>query len=81
MTSAQNSNPRDIAIGFVPFFEQKIQRLLKTFKDIFRIFEGLHSVQKKSLESMSFLVLPHQDNFIPEVFVFAPFPLQFSLNC
>ena len=30
---------------------------------------------------MSFLVLPHQDNFIPEVFVFAPFPLQFSLNC
>ena len=59
--------------GSIPFFEQKIQGL---FKDTFCIFQGLHSVQSLCL----FLVLPHQENFIPKVFVFAPFPLQFLLN-
>ena len=59
--------------GFIPFFEQKIQGL---FKDTFCIFQGLHSVQSLCL----FSVLPHQENFILKVFVFAPFPLQFFLN-
>ena len=31
------------------FFEPKIQGLLKTFKDTFPIFQGLHSVQKRAL--------------------------------
>ena len=55
--------------GFAHFFEQKIQRLFKarTFKDTFPIFQGLHSVRKKSLESMSFLVLPQHEQFYPEV--------------
>ena len=59
--------------GFIPFFEQKIQGL---FKDTICIFQGLLSVQSLCL----FLVLPHQENFILTVFVFAPFPLQFFLN-
>ena len=36
-------------------------------------------MQKKSQESMSFLVLSHQENFMPKVFEFVPFPLQFPL--
>ena len=71
-TSCKSGKPT----GFAPFFEQKIQGL---FKDTFLIFQGLHSMHKKSLESMSFLVLPHQENFIPKVFQFVPFPLQFPL--
>ena len=52
--------------GFVPFFEQKIQEL---FKD----FQGLHSVQKRAL-SLSFLVPPQHEQFHPEgLSVFAPF--------
>ena len=40
--------------GFLPVFEQKIQGL---FKGTFPIFQGLYLLQK-SLNSMSFLVLP-----------------------
>ena len=35
--------------GFIPFFKPKIQGLIKTFKDTFPIFQGLHSVQKRAL--------------------------------
>jgi len=64
--------------GFVPLSEQKIQRL---FKDIFQIFQGLHSVQKRALSLCLFLALPHQEEFYPEgLFVFTPFPLQFPLT-
>ena len=63
-TSCKSGKPT----GFVPFFQQKIQEL---FKD---------SIQcKKRAQSLClFLVLPHQENFIPKVFVF-PFPLPFPL--
>ena len=40
--------------GSYPFLNKK-------FKDTFPIFQGRHSVQKKSLESMSFLVLPQHE--------------------
>ena len=38
----------------------------RAFKDTFPIFEGLHSVQKTSLESMSYLVLPQHESFHSE---------------
>ena len=55
--------------GSVPFLNKKLKDFSRTFNDIFRIFQGLHSVKKKSLESMSFLVLPHQEEFFPKVFL------------
>ena len=58
--------------GFVSFFEQKIQGLWRTH---FSFFKDYIQCKKRALSLCLFLVLPHQ-----EVFVFAPFPFQFSLN-
>ena len=72
-----------ICSGFIPFFEQKIQGLFKGFQGhISHFSRTIFSAKKEpSVESMFFfLVLPHQENFHPKVYVFAPFPLQFSLN-
>ena len=64
--------------GFVPFVEQKI---LWTFQGHISNFSRTSFSAKKSLESMSFLALPHQQEFYPEgLSVFTPFPLQFPLN-
>ena len=49
--------------GFVPFFEQKIQGPLK---DTFCFFQGLHSVQKKILESMLFFSSSTSREFYPK---------------
>ena len=65
---------------FVPFLNKKFKDFSRTFKDTFRIFKGLHAVQKRAW-SLSFFVLPHHEKFYPEgLSVFASFPLQFSLN-
>ena len=47
-------------------FQQKIQGLFKNFQGHIAHFSKTHSVQKKSLESMSFLVLPQHEYFYPE---------------
>ena len=47
--------------GSYPFLNKKFTNFSRTFKDTFPIFQGRHSVQKKSLESMSFLVLPQHE--------------------
>ena len=47
--------------GSYPFLNKKFKNFSRTFKDTFPIFQGRHSVQKKSLESMSFLVLPQHE--------------------
>ena len=53
--------------GFVPCFEQKIQRLFKDFQGhISHYFQGLNSVQKNNLESMPFLLLQQQEQYYPE---------------
>ena len=52
--------------GFVPFFEQKIQGLFRTFKDSIKCI--------KKPWALSFLVSPQQEQFHPEgLSVFAPF--------
>ena len=43
--------------GSYPFMNKNS----RIFKDTFPIFQGLHSVQKKTLESMSFFVLPQHE--------------------
>ena len=48
------------------FFNKEFKDYSSTFRDIFSIFQGLHSVQKKSLESMSFLILPQHEEYYPE---------------
>ena len=53
----------NLSAEFVPFFEQKIQGL---FKDTFRIFQGLRTVQKKSNESTSFFSSSTSEGFYPE---------------
>ena len=52
-----------LASGFVPFFEQKIQGL---FKGTFPISSRTPFSAKKSLESISFLVLPQHEQFCNE---------------
>ena len=47
--------------GFVPFFEQKIQRLYKDFKGHFPHFSSTRFSARKSLKSMSFLVLSQHE--------------------
>ena len=61
--------------GLVPFFvNKKFKNFSKAYKDTFPIFHGLHSVQKKSLESMSFKELPQHEQSYPEgLSVFAAF--------
>ena len=44
-----------------PFLDKKFKNFSRTFKDTFPIFQGLHSVQKKSLDSMSFLALTQHE--------------------
>ena len=67
-----------INLGFVPLVEQKI---LRTFQGHISNFSRTSFSAKKSLESMSFLALPHQEEFYPEgLSVFTPFPLLFPLN-
>ena len=64
-----------------PFLNKKFKEFSRTFKTTCPIFQGLHSVQKKTLESMSFLVLPQHEQFYPQgLSVFVPFPLEFYLN-
>ena len=57
--------------GFVSFFEQKVQGLLRTH---LTIFQGLHSaVQKRVLSLCLFSVLPQHEQFYPEgLSMFAP---------
>ena len=56
------------------FLNKKFKDFSRTFKDTFPIFQGLHSMPKKSVEFMSFLVLPQHEQFYPEdISVFAPF--------
>ena len=73
---ALNVSPYNLASflqGSYPFLNKKFKDFSRSFKDIFRIFQGLHSVQKRALSICLLLVLQHQ-----EIFVFAPFPFQFS---
>ena len=59
--------------GFVPFFKLKTQRLFKDFQKHISHFPRTPFSAKKSLESMSFLVLPQHEQFYPEgLSVFAP---------
>jgi len=72
-TSCKSGKPT----GFVPFFEQKIQGL---FKDTFRVFQGLYSMQKKSLESMSFFSSSTSREFYPEGLCVCSFSFTVSLS-
>ena len=66
---------------FIPFFEQKIQGLFKDFQKHVSHFSRSPFSAKKSLESVSFLVLPQHEQFYPQgLSVFVPFPLEFYLN-
>ena len=59
--------------GFVPFFKLKTQRLFKDFQKHISLFPRTPFSAKKSLECMSFLVLPQHEQFYPEgLSVFAP---------
>ena len=49
-----------------PFLNKKFKDFSRTFKDTFRIFQGPHSVHKKSLESMSFFSSSTSGEFYPE---------------
>ena len=50
--------------GFRPFFAQKkFKDFSRAFKDLFPIFQGLHSVQKRTL------LFHNMSNFIPKVFL------------
>ena len=72
-TSCKSGKPT----GFVPFFEQKIQGVLK---DTFGVFQGLHSMQKKSLESMSFFSSSTSGEFYPEGLCICSFTFTVSLS-
>ena len=67
--------------GLVGFFWTKNWR---TFQGLsrtnFAFCKDYLQCKKRALIPYLFLVLPHQENFIPKVFVFALFPLQFSLH-
>ena len=66
---------------FVPFFEQKIQGLFKDFQKHVSHFSRTPFSAKKSLKSMSFLVLPqHEQFYLQGLFVFVPFPLELYFN-
>ena len=63
--------------GLYLFLEQKIQGLFKDFQGQISHFSRTPFSTKKSLESMTFLVLPQHEQFYPErLSVFAPFPLR-----
>ena len=55
-----------LSSGFVRFFEQKLQGLFKDFQGHISHFSRTPFSAKKSLESMSFLVLPQHEQFYPE---------------
>ena len=62
-----------IQTEFVPFFGQKIQGPFKDFQGHISHFSRTPFNTKKSLEYMSFLVLPQHEQFYPEgLSVFAP---------
>jgi len=70
-----------LSIRVCTFFKQKLQGLFKDFQGHISHFSRTPFLQKKSLEFMSFLVLPQHEEFYPEgLSLFAPFCLQFSLN-
>ena len=52
--------------GSYPFFGQKLQGLFKDFQGHISHFSRTPFSAKKSLESMSFLVLPQHEQFYPE---------------
>ena len=52
--------------GFVPFFGQKLQGFFKDFQGHISHFSKTPFSAEKSLESMSFLVLPQHEQFYPE---------------
>ena len=54
------------AAGFVRFFEQKLQGLFKDFQGYISHFSRTPFSAKKTLESMSFLVLPQHEQSYPE---------------
>ena len=52
--------------GFVPFLNKKFKDSSRTFKGTFPIFSRTPFRAKKSLESISFLVLPQHEQFFNE---------------
>ena len=74
--NTENDDCTCIILGFTPFFEQKIQGLFKDFQGQISHFSSTPFSTKKSLEFMTFLVLPQHEQIYPEgLSVFAPFPL------
>ena len=62
--------------SFLPFFEQKTRGLFKDFQGQISHFSRTLFSTKKSLKSMTFLVLPQHEQFYGEgLSVFAHFPL------
>ena len=59
--------------GFLPFFEQKIKGLFKDFQGPISHFSRTPFSAKTSLESFSFLVLPHEQFYPEGLSIFAPF--------
>ena len=55
--------PLELGVGFIPFFQQKIQRYFKDFQGHISHFPFSRTPfsAKKSLEYMSFLVLPQHE--------------------
>ena len=62
--------------GSYPFLNKKFKDFSRTH---FAFFKDSNQCKKRALSLCLFSVLPHQENFIPKVFVFVPFPLQFPL--
>ena len=64
----ETSRPSSTALGpgFVPFFGQKLQGLFNDFQGHISHFSRTPFSAQKSLESMSFLVLPQHEQFYPE---------------
>ena len=66
--------------GSCPSLNNKFKYLSRTFTDTFPIFQGLHSVHKRT-SSLCFSLLPQHEWLYPEgLSVFASFSLKFYLN-
>ena len=63
----------NIRVPTVPFFEQKIKGLFKDFQGPISHFSRTPFSAKTSLESFSFLVLPHEQFYPEGLSIFAPF--------